>query len=106
MCVGRNGVNRQRVDSSSIVSIGYDPDSSILEVEFRNTRIYEYLGVPADLHHRLMAANSHGSFLNEYVKGELSLSACSLKWFFATGFASQRVDLRSVSDPSATNDAA
>jgi KTSC domain len=60
-------MDRIPVASSNIVSIGYDPDSSILEVEFRNA-IYQYFGVPASVFHGLMNAASKGSFFDQYVR--------------------------------------
>ena len=32
--------------SSAISSIGYDPDASVLEVEFSSGAVYDYYGVP------------------------------------------------------------
>jgi hypothetical protein len=61
-------MNRVRVSSSNLASIGYDPDNQILEVEFRNHGIYQYFKVPADVHRLLMEAESHGKYFNEHVK--------------------------------------
>lgn len=41
---------RTPVGSSSLTSVGYDADNLILEVEFRNGKIYQYLGVPLAIH--------------------------------------------------------
>lgn len=62
-------MQRINVDSSNISSIGYDPDSQILEVEFHSGSIYQYEGVPQHEHSALMNANSHGQYLNEHIKG-------------------------------------
>ena len=61
-------MNRQYVSSSNIASIGYDSTSQILEVEFLNGAVYQYYDVPEALYEGLMAADSHGKFLNEYIK--------------------------------------
>jgi hypothetical protein len=61
-------VIRVPVDSSSLASVGYDVDNFILEVEFRNGKIYQYLGVPLAIHQKMMSADSLGQFLNKYVK--------------------------------------
>lgn len=61
-------MERQRVVSSDIASIGYDTGSSTLEVEFHDGGVYEYSGVPSEVHAGLMAADSHGKFLNLHVK--------------------------------------
>jgi len=61
-------MNRILVSSSNIRSIGYDPQSSILEVEFTSGDIYQYFDVPEHLYHELMSAPSMGQFLNDYIK--------------------------------------
>ena len=52
---------RDPVSSSNIASIGYDPGSETLEIEFTNGSIYQYFNVPAGLHEQLMAAPSKGN---------------------------------------------
>jgi hypothetical protein len=61
-------MERTPVSSSNIASIGYDADSMTLEIEFLNGRIYQYAGVPADVHAALMAAGSHGAYFNSSIK--------------------------------------
>jgi hypothetical protein len=56
-------MSRTPVKSSNIKSIGYDQAAETLEVEFSGERIYQYFGVPQDLHSDLMKARSHGGFL-------------------------------------------
>ena len=56
-------MNRAFVKSSNIKSIGYDAESETLEVEFSGERVYQYFGVPQQLHSDLMRAKSHGGFL-------------------------------------------
>lgn len=57
-------MDRIPVTSSNIRSIGYDPQSSILEVEFTSGDVYQYLDVPEHLYHELIKAASPGQFLN------------------------------------------
>lgn len=59
---------RDPVSSSNIASIGYDPGSETLEIEFTNGSICQYFNVPAGLHEQLMAAPSKGQFLNTYIR--------------------------------------
>jgi hypothetical protein len=59
---------RDPVASGTIASIGYDPDSETLEVEFTSGSIYQYFNVPPSLNEQLMAAPSKGQFLNTYIK--------------------------------------
>lgn len=62
-------MDRQPVSSSMIASIGYNPDSETLEVEFLKTgKVYEYYNVPPFMYDRLMEASSIGIFFNAEVK--------------------------------------
>lgn len=62
-------MQRVTVVSSNIDSVGYDSSNNILEVEFLNGGLYHYFNVPSNIHSSLMSANSHGTFLNDNVKG-------------------------------------
>jgi hypothetical protein len=62
-------MQRQPVSSSNIASVGYDQAAQILEVEFLNHTVYQYFNVPLPVYEALMAAGSHGTYLNAYVKG-------------------------------------
>lgn len=61
-------MDRTNVTSSNIASIWYDEESLILEVEYLNGRIYQYSWVPKNDYNNLMGANSHGTYLNQYIK--------------------------------------
>jgi len=61
-------VERQPVDSSNIHSVGYDPSTGTLEVEFHGGSVYEYSDVPEAVYQALMSASSKGSYLNRQVK--------------------------------------
>lgn len=56
------------VISSNIASIGYDELSQTLEVTFDNGSTYAYSGVPKSEYEALMAASSHGKYLNSIIK--------------------------------------
>ena len=62
-------MERKQVSSSNLKSIGFDPSDGILEVEFHNGGIYQYLNVPDATYFELMNAPSIGRYLNDYVKG-------------------------------------
>jgi hypothetical protein len=64
-------MTRTPVKSSNVVSIGHDPTSERLQVEFANG-VYEFKGVSAEQHARLMAADSKGSHFHEFIKGKFS----------------------------------
>jgi chromosome partitioning protein len=61
-------IARLPVSSSNIVSVGYSGAAFILEVEFVNGRVYQYLDVPLAHYVGIMRAESPGRYLNEYVK--------------------------------------
>lgn len=67
-------MERYSVSSSNIASIGYDAPSQILEVEFLNGSVYQYYGVPENIHDQLMQASSKGRFLNTYIKNAYGYS--------------------------------
>ena len=61
-------MRRRTIDSSSIVSVGYDDDVGTLELEFVNGGVYQYLEVPEFVYRRLMSSTSPGAFVNSMVK--------------------------------------
>ncbi|WP_328992594.1 KTSC domain-containing protein [Kribbella sp. NBC_01245] len=61
-------MKREPVNSASIRSVGYDVESSVLEVEFVSGDVYRYLDVPQLVHKQLMTSESIGRFLNSRVK--------------------------------------
>ena len=60
-------MERTSVDSSNLVSVGYDEGTSTLEVEI-NSGLYQYFEVPASVYEELMSSNSKGSYLHQNVK--------------------------------------
>lgn len=62
-------MNRIGVRSSNVSSVGYDPATSTLEVEFHGGRIYQYANVP-ERHFSALTSGvgSVGSYFNRYVK--------------------------------------
>jgi hypothetical protein len=61
-------MKRQRLDSASLASVGYDPGRQVLEVEFLNGGVYEYADVPEERYHALLEADSKGRYLNAEIK--------------------------------------
>lgn len=56
------------VKSSNITSIGYDPATATLEVQFKNGGRYQYAGVDARTHGALMGADSIGAHFHQHIK--------------------------------------
>lgn len=67
-------MEREMVDSSTVLSVGYDPTSGTLEVEFKNGGIYQYYNVPEPIYQSLMGSDSKGKFLHAYIKPEYPCS--------------------------------
>lgn len=62
-------MDRIPVSSSSIASIGYDPSSRTLEIEFRSGSVYQYFDVPPSVPVELMGASSIGRHFTRHVRG-------------------------------------
>ena len=62
-------MERNPVISSNIAEVGYDERSNTLEVQFKNGRVYQYFAVPSQEARNLIAAASHGQYLNQHIKG-------------------------------------
>lgn len=56
------------VDSSHLKSIGYEPESQTLTVEFHKGGIYHYHNVPPQKYEQLMNADSHGKYFLNNIK--------------------------------------
>lgn len=61
-------MDRIPVQSSNLTSVGYDPSSRTLEIEFNHGGVYEYYDVPQPEYDGLMAAGSHGTYFNQNIK--------------------------------------
>jgi hypothetical protein len=61
-------MEREPVSSSNLISVGYEPESETLEVEFKTSGIYQYFNVPQFMHERLLSADSVGKFFNAEIK--------------------------------------
>lgn len=64
-------MQREYVESQMILSIGYDPSVSILEIEFRNGgAIWQYFDVPENIFNDLKSAGSIGKFFLANIKDQ------------------------------------
>lgn len=61
-------MERQKVQSSNLASIGYDEENQLLEIEFNHGGVYEYFDVPNDVYEELMNASSHGKYFISEIK--------------------------------------
>ena len=60
---------RTPVASSSLASVGYEPEEAVLEIAFRSGGVYRYFDVPDEVYRDLLSARSHGSYFHENVRG-------------------------------------
>ena len=74
-------MNRTKVESSNLLSVGYDAAQQILEIEFKGNKksgpkLYHYLNVPEWVYQELidpeslLYRGSKGTFFSEVVKGK------------------------------------
>jgi hypothetical protein len=63
---------RLPLDSTSIASAGYDPETQTLEIEFRSGGVYRYLEVPEASFIALMSAASAGQYVTSKIKGHFA----------------------------------
>ena len=61
-------MERQHVSSSNLKSIGYDPTTRTLEIEFLNGGLCQYSGIPDSVYQGLISASSHGQYFDSYIK--------------------------------------
>jgi uncharacterized protein len=66
----RKDINMERipVESSNVASIGYDSDTSTLEVEFQSGSVYQYFDVPEHVFDGFVQAPSKGQYLNHEIR--------------------------------------
>jgi hypothetical protein len=65
-------MERKKVSSSHIRSIGYDASGQILEVELTDGSVWQYSKVPSETHRRLLAAPSMVSYYRDNIEEEYS----------------------------------
>ena len=56
------------VESSALATVTYVESQEVLQLEFRSREVYEYLGVPTELHQALLAAISKGAYFNQAIR--------------------------------------
>jgi hypothetical protein len=61
-------MDRTKVDSNTLSSIGYEPDSELLELEFASGEIYDYHKVQPYLYMGLMDSDSKDVYFNKYIR--------------------------------------
>lgn len=62
-------LNVTAVESTTLTAIAYDESLGLLRLEFRSRAVYDYFGVPVEVHGALLRALSIGACFNEIVRG-------------------------------------
>jgi hypothetical protein len=62
-------VNVTFVASSTLAAVCYDKSRALLRLKFRSGLVYDYFGVPGDVHETLLRAPSTGACFNERIRG-------------------------------------
>jgi hypothetical protein len=65
-------MERKKVNSSNIRSVGYDASSQTLEIELSDGTIWEYSRVPSEVHRRCMAAPTMISYYRDNIEEDYS----------------------------------
>jgi hypothetical protein len=65
-------MERKRVNSSRLRSVGYDEKSRVMEIEMSNGELWQYTGVYPEVYRRLMAAPNPTSFFDDKIAEEYS----------------------------------
>jgi hypothetical protein len=63
-------MERKKVSSEKIRSVGYDAASQVLEIEFSDGRVLQFSRVPSEVHRRLMAAPTIVSYFRDHIEDE------------------------------------
>ena len=65
-------MERKRVNSSKLRSVGYDEGTRTLEIEMSNGRVFQYSGVYPEVYRGFMAAPNPTSFFDDKIAEEYS----------------------------------
>jgi hypothetical protein len=63
-------MQRKRVNSTKLRSVGYDEGTKTLEVEMSNGQVYHYVGVYPEVYRRFMAAPNVTAFFDDKIDEE------------------------------------
>jgi hypothetical protein len=65
-------MERHPVISSDLASVGYDPATQTLEIEFKATGVYRYFSVPPEVYETLRSTPSPGKYFLQNIKGKFA----------------------------------
>ena len=62
-------MQRTPVESTTLRSAGHDAQAAVLELQFRNGAVYQYLLVPQSVYQDLLGAPSKGGYFSQKIRG-------------------------------------
>jgi len=63
-------MDREYIESTMILGIGYDPNNAILEIEFKsNNQVWQYSDFPEHLWYEFESSDSKGKYFLREIKG-------------------------------------
>jgi hypothetical protein len=71
-------MERQTVKSRILRSVGYDDSIKILEIEFQNGLVYQFLEVPPKVYADLMHSGEIGKFFTDKVRARFRTKQVSV----------------------------
>jgi len=63
-------MDREYVSSSNLRSIGYDANTSTLEIEFNHGGIWQYFDFPESKWNEFKSADSFGKYFHREIRGQ------------------------------------
>lgn len=65
-------MDREYIESSMIKSIGFDPNTSTLEIEFNSGAVWQYFDFPESIWYDFRNSESKGKYFNKEIKKQYS----------------------------------
>ena len=65
------------VQSTTLATVIYDEAHEVLQLEFLSRALYQYSGVPREVHEALLSAPSKGRYFNQAIRGRFSFARIS-----------------------------
>lgn len=65
-------LNSNAVDSTSLATVAYDAERAVLQVEFRDRTMYQYIDVPRKIYKDLCQAESKGVHFNQHIRNRFA----------------------------------
>jgi hypothetical protein len=61
-------MERVKVQSSIIRSVGYDPETHLLEIEFKDRKVGRFINISPETYAHLISAHSIGGYFIEHIR--------------------------------------